>query len=63
MNRDDQMPAGSKSSLPCESAPIFEEDEWKKAEPIDADSKDKCFAWLYLLVGYGFVYTFTSMDF
>lgn len=63
MNRDDQMPAGSKSSLPCESAPIFQEDEWRKAEPIDADSKDKCFAWLYLLVGYGFVYTFTSMDF
>lgn len=30
MNRDDQMPAGSKSSLPCESAPIFEEDEWKR---------------------------------
>lgn len=63
MNRDDQMPAGSKSSLPCESAPIFQEDEWRKAEPIDADRKDKCFAWLYLLVGYGFVYTFTSMNF
>lgn len=63
MNRDDQMPADSKSGLPCESAPIFEEDKWRKAEPVDADRKDKCFAWLYLLVGYGFVYTFTSMNF
>ena len=44
MNRDDQMPADSKSGLPCESAPIFEEDKWRKAEPVDADRKDKCFA-------------------
>ena len=63
MNTDKQMPAGSENSLPCESAPILEEDEWRRAKPIDADKKDKCFAWLYLLVGYGFVYTFTSMNF
>lgn len=63
MNTENQMPAGGKSSLPCESAPIFEEDESRKAKPVHADQKDKCFAWLYLLVGYGFVYTFTSLDF
>ena len=63
MNTDKQMPAGSENGLPCESAPILEEDEWRRAKPIDADKKDKCFAWLYLLVGYGFVYTFTSMNF
>lgn len=63
MNTEKQMPAGSENGLPCESAPVFEENEWIKAKPIEADGKDKCFAWLYLLVGYGFVYTFTSMDF
>ena len=63
MNTEKQMPAGSENGLPCESAPVFEENEWIKAKPIEADGKDKCFALLYLLVGYGFVYTFTSMDF
>ena len=45
MNTEKQMPAGSENGLPCESAPVFEENEWIKAKPIEADGKDKCFAW------------------
>lgn len=52
---------GSKSRLPCESAPILPEYEMEK-QPIRAEGKDKIFAVIYFLLGYGFVYTFTSWE-
>ena len=44
---------GSRECLPCISEPIF----------TKYDSIDRIFALVYLAVGYGFIYTFSSVDF
>lgn len=35
----------------------------RKKVPMVIDRKDKLFAWIYLAVGYGFIYTFSSVEF
>lgn len=38
-------------------------DDVKEPEPVHADETDRLFAWIYLLVGYGFIYTFSGPGF
>lgn len=52
------------SGLPGGNAPAFGEGiQEKKKVPVVIDRKDKLFAWIYLAVGYGFIYTFSSVEF
>lgn len=54
----------SQSGLPSGNAPAFGEGrQEKKKVPMVIDRKDKLFAWIYLAVGYGFIYTFSSVEF
>lgn len=56
---------GSQNCLPCESASVWldRHAEETKPKPITADNKDRIFSVLYLLVGYGFIFVFTSEGF
>lgn len=54
----------SQSGLPSGNVPAFGEGrQEKKKVPMVIDRKDKLFAWIYLAVGYGFIYTFSSVEF
>lgn len=51
----------SQNGLPCESAPIFDQKpSLQTAKPLLSDGIDKGFALIYLLIGYGLVYVFSS---
>lgn len=54
----------SQNGLPCESAPIFNQmSSLQTPKPLISDGKDKIFALIYLLLGYGLVYTFSSFPY
>lgn len=71
-----QNTVSRQKGLPCESAPFFADNYPENAGtvcpdkpaikktnengPAESDKDDKIFAWLYLLLGYGFIFTFTS---
>lgn len=63
MNNTNQE--GSQTSLPCENAPFLPDwvNETREKKQIIADNRDKLFSFLYFLVGYGFVFVFTSENF
>lgn len=54
----------SQNGLSCESAPIFDQiSSIPTSKPVIADGKDKGFAFIYLLLGYGLVYVFSSFPY
>lgn len=56
MNKENQDMAGSQSGLSCESAA-------KNSPSLVTDKTDRGFVWIYFILGYIFIYTFTSGDF
>lgn len=56
MNKENQDMAGSQSGLSCESVP-------RRLPFWAADKTDRRFVWIYFILGYFFIYTFTSGDF
>ena len=51
----------SQNGLPCESAPILDQiSTVNESKPLISDGKDKGFALIYLILGFGLVYVFSS---
>lgn len=61
---EEQGMVNSQNGLPGGSAPMLGKGiQEKRKVPMMIDKKDKLFAWIYLAVGYGFIYTFSSAEF
>lgn len=65
MNQENQNMAGGQGGVPCESAPFSQEvqREARGFVPLKADKTDRGFVWVYFILGYLFIYAFTSGNF